>query len=162
MENHKIILNEIIQKCSDKNLLITSVESCTGGLISSAITDIPGSSKVFDKGLVTYSNYSKIKLLDVPEELIIKYGAVSKEVITKMAVNPVIQAKQRNQITIATSGVAGPDKSEKKPVGLIWLATYRCDSLLIKKIEFGNLDRTIIRKKTVLEALKLLKTNLTN
>ena len=162
MENHKIILNEIIQKCSDKNLLITSVESCTGGLISSAITDIPGSSKVFDKGLVTYSNYSKIKLLDVPEELIIKYGAVSKEVITKMAVNPVIQAKQRNQITIATSGVAGPDKSEKKPVGLIWLATYRCDSLLIKKIEFGNLDRTIIRKKTVLEALKLLETNLTN
>jgi len=162
MENHKIILNEIIQKCSDKNLLITSVESCTGGLISSAITDIPGSSKVFDKGLVTYSNYSKIKLLDVPEELIIKYGAVSKEVITKMAINPVIQAKQRNQITIATSGVAGPDKSEKKPVGLIWLATYRCDSLLIKKIEFGNLDRTIIRKKTVLEALKLLKTNLTN
>ena len=162
MENHKIILNEIIQKCSDKNLLITSVESCTGGLISSAITDIPGSSKVFDKGLVTYSNYSKIKLLDVPEELIIKYGAVSKEVITKMAINPVIQAKQRNQITIATSGVAGPDKSEKKPVGLIWLATYRCDSLLIKKIEFGNLDRTIIRKKTVLEALKLLETNLTN
>ena len=162
MENHKIILNEIIQKCSDKNLLITSVESCTGGLISSAITDIPGSSKVFDKGLVTYSNYSKIKLLDVPEELIIKYGAVSKEVITKMAINPVIQAKQRNQITIATSGVAGPDKSEKKPVGLIWLATYRRDSLLIKKIEFGNLDRTIIRKKTVLEALKLLKTNLTN
>ena len=162
MENHKIILNEIIQKCSDKNLLITSVESCTGGLISSAITDIPGSSKVFDKGLVTYSNYSKIELLGVPEELIIKYGAVSKEVITKMAVNPVVQAKQRNQITIATSGVAGPDKSEKKPVGLIWLATYRCDSLLIKKIEFGNLDRTIIRKKTVLEALKLLKTNLTN
>ena len=162
MENHKIILNEIIQKCSDKNLLITSVESCTGGLISSAITDIPGSSKVFDTGLVTYSNYSKIKLLDVPEELIIKYGAVSKEVITKMAVNPVMQAKQRNQITIATSGVAGPDKSEKKPVGLIWLATYRRDSLLIKKIEFGNLDRTIIRKKTVLEALKLLKTNLTN
>ena len=162
MENHKIILNEIIQKCSDKNLLITSVESCTGGLISSAITDIPGSSKVFDKGLVTYSNYSKIKLLDVPEELIIKYGAVSEEVITKMAVNPVVQAKQRNQITIATSGVAGPDKSEKKPVGLIWLATYRYDSLLIKKIEFGNLDRTIIRKKTVLEALKLLKTNLTN
>ena len=160
MNTNKNLLKDIFQKCSQKNLLITTIESCTGGLLSSEITNIPGSSKIFEKGLITYSNDSKVKLLGVSEKIIKKYGAVSREVISEMAMTPVINNNQKNQITIATSGVAGPDQSEKKPVGLVWLASYRHDNLMIKKINLGNLGRIAIKQRTVFEALALLKQNL--
>ena len=102
------LINDIFQKCLLNNLKIIAVESCTGGLISSAITSIAGSSKVFDKGLTTYSNESKIELLGVSERTILKVGAVSRETVSEMAMNPVIKSEQKNLITIATSGVAGP------------------------------------------------------
>ncbi len=154
------LLKDIFQKCLKEKLLVTAVESCTGGLISSEITNIPGSSKVFEKGLITYSNESKVQLLGISKQILKKYGAVSREVISQMAMNPILHNKQNNKITIATSGVAGPDQSEKKPIGLIWLASYRHDNLLIKKINLGNLDRMTIRQRTVFEALTLLKQNL--
>ena len=160
MITNNALLKNIFQICLQKNLLITTIESCTGGLVSSEITNIPGSSKVFETGLVTYSNESKVRLLGISEKIIKKYGAVSREVISEMAINPIKNNKQKNQITIATSGVAGPDQSEQKPVGLVWLASYRHDKLLIKKINLGNLDRITIRQRTVFEALNLLKQNL--
>lgn len=160
MVSNQKLLKQIFQRCLKENLFITSIESCTGGLISGAITDIPGSSKIFEQGLITYSNKSKIELLGVSEENIQNHGAVSREVIIEMAVNPVVNQTRKNQITIATSGVAGPDQSENKPVGLIWLASYRKDNLMVKKITLGNLDRTEIRQRTVSEALKLLNKNL--
>ena len=160
MITNNAVLKTIFQRCLQNNLVITTIESCTGGLISSEITNIPGSSKVFEKGLITYSNESKVRLLGISEKIIEKYGAVSREVISQMAINPVKNNKQKNQITIATSGVAGPDQSEQKPVGLVWLASYRHDNLMVKKIDLGNLDRITIRQRTVFEALNLLEQNL--
>ena len=160
MITNNAVLKTIFQRCLQNNLVITTIESCTGGLVSSEITNIPGSSKIFETGLITYSNESKVRLLGISEKFIKKYGAVSREVISQMAINPVKNNKQKNQITIATSGVAGPDQSEQKPVGLVWLASYRDDNLMIKKINLGNLDRITIRQRTVFEALKLLKQNL--
>ena len=160
MNNHKNLLQDIFLGCLQRDVFITTIESCTGGLISSEITNIAGSSKVFEKGFVTYSNKSKVQLLGISEETLRKYGAVSREVIIEMAMSQIKNNKEKNQITIATSGVAGPEKSEKKPVGLIWLACYRYDNLLVRKLDLGNLDRMTIRQRTVFEALALLKQNL--
>ena len=160
MSNQFTLIQHIFNLCLAKKLMITSVESCTGGLISSAITDIEGSSKVFDNGLVTYSNESKTKLVGVSTETILTFGAVSKEVVTEMATQPVVSNDNKNLITIATSGVAGPSQSENKPVGLIWIASYRHDNLLTKKLNLGPLSRYDIRKKTVTAALSLLLDNL--
>ncbi len=160
MNNQTILVRNILDLCTEKNLMISSAESCTGGLISSALTDIAGSSKVFDKGLVTYSNDSKIKLLGISEKTLSKFGAVSKEIISEMAIKLVSLDNQKNIVSIATSGVAGPSESENKPVGLVWIASYRYDNLIIKKINLGKLNRREIRNRTVLEALALLKENL--
>ena len=160
MSTQKTLLQAVFQKCLLNSFKIITVESCTGGLICSAITDNAGSSQVFDKGLVTYSNESKTSLLGVSKINIEKYGAVSREVIIEMATNIISAEEKMNLITIATSGVAGPGRSEEKPVGLVWIASYRYDNLLIRKLNLGNLTRKEIRHKTVLEALKLLKDNL--
>ena len=161
MISQELLIKDIFQKCIQQNFIITCVESCTGGLVSSALTDVPGASKIYEKGLITYSNESKIELAGVSRETLYKFGAVSFEVISEMAKNCIINKKSKNAITIATSGVAGPDQSERKPVGLIWLATYRHDNLIVKKLCLGNLKRDQIREKTVIEALILLNKNLT-
>ena len=155
------LIKDIFYQCLKQNFVITSVESCTGGLISSAITAVPGSSEFFHKGLVTYSNESKIQLAGVSKATIERYGAVSHEVVSEMAKNLIINDELNNQISIATSGVAGPGQSEKKPVGLIWLASYRKNNLMIKRLNLGNLSRDTIRRRTVLEAFRLLQQNLT-
>ena len=161
MSDKDSLIMHIFDLCVVKKLMITSIESCTGGLISGALTNIAGSSKVFDKGLITYSNDSKTKLAGVSKETLSKFGAVSPEVIREMAIRPVEFNDQKRLITIATSGVAGPSQSENKPIGLVWIASYRHDNLLIKKFNFGNLSRQEIRKRTVIKALNLLKRNLT-
>ena len=160
MTSQKRLLQDIFQQCINKNLTIITMESCTGGLVSGAITDIAGSSKVFDKGLITYSNESKIELLGVSKTTIDTFGAVSRQVVCEMASKLIQVGLLKNKVSIATYGVAGPGKSEQKPVGLVWLASYKHDSLLVKKIDFGNVSRFKIRQKTVLEALKLVKENL--
>ena len=158
----KKLVEEIFQQCLKKDLHIITMESCTGGLISGAITDIPGSSKIFDKGLITYSNESKVELLGVSKTNIDTFGAVSREVVTEMATKLIIDTNSQHKVSIATSGVAGPGKSEQKPVGLVWLASYKYNNLIVKKIDFGNISRYKIRKKAVYEALKLLQENLRN
>ena len=160
MSLQKKLVEDIFEKCLKKDLTIITMESCTGGLISGAITDIPGSSKVFDKGLITYSNESKVALLGVSRTNIDTFGAVSREVVTEMATKLIIDTNSQHKVSIATSGVAGPGKSEEKPVGLVWLASYKYNNLIVKKINFGNISRYKIRKKAVYEALKLLQENL--
>ena len=160
MSLQKKLVEDIFQQCLKKDLHIITMESCTGGLISGAITDIPGSSKIFDKGLITYSNESKVELLGVSKTNIDTFGAVSREVVTEMATKLIIDTNLQHKVSIATSGVAGPGKSEQKPVGLVWLASYKYNNLIVKKIDFGNISRYKIRKKTVYEALKLLQENL--
>jgi PncC family amidohydrolase len=160
MSLQKKLVEDIFQQCLKKDLHIITMESCTGGLISGAITDIPGSSKIFDKGLITYSNESKVELLGVSKTNIDTFGAVSLEVVTEMATKLIIDTNSQDKVSIATSGVAGPGKSEKKPVGLVWLASYKYNNLIVRKIDFGNISRYKIRKKAVYEALKLLQENL--
>lgn len=160
MSLQKRLVKDIFQQCLKQDLRIITIESCTGGLISGAITDTPGSSKIFDKGLITYSNESKVELLGVSKTNIDTFGAVSREVVTEMATKLIIDTNSQHKVSIATSGVAGPGKSEKKPVGLVWLASYKHNNLIVKKIDFGNISRYKIRKKAVYEALKLLQQNL--
>ena len=160
MSLQKKLVKDIFQQCLKNNLSIITMESCTGGLISGAITDIPGSSKIFDKGFISYSNESKVELLGVSKTNIDTFGAVSREVVTEMATKLIINTQSQHKVSIATSGVAGPGKSEQKPVGLVWLASYKYNNLIVKKIDFGNISRYKIRKKAVHEALKLLQENL--
>ena len=160
MSLQKKLVEDIFQQCLKKDLHIITMESCTGGLISGAITDIPGSSKIFDKGLITYSNESKVELLGVSKTNIDTFGAVSREVVTEMATKLIIDINSKHKVSIATSGVAGPGDSERKPVGLVWLASYKYNNLIVRKIDFGNISRYKIRKKAVYEALKLLQENL--
>ena len=160
MSLQKKLVKDIFQQCLKNNLSIITMESCTGGLISGAITDIPGSSKIFDKGFISYSNESKVEVLGVSKTNIDTFGAVSREVVTEMATKLIIDTNAQNKVSIATSGVAGPGKSEQKPVGLVWLASYKYNNLIVKKIDFGNISRYKIRKKAVHEALKLLQENL--
>lgn len=154
------LLQDIFEECINQKLTIITMESCTGGLISSAITDVPGSSKVFDRGLTTYSNESKIELLDVSKKNLNKYGAVSCEVVSEMASKLIFNMQSKTKISIATSGVAGPRETERKPVGLVWLASYRYNNLIVKKLNLGNRSRNEIRNETVFQSLKLLQENL--
>ena len=100
------------------------------------------------------------ELLGVSQSNIKEYGAVSREVVIEMAKNTIKKSQSKHSVSIATTGVAGPEKSEKKPVGLVWIASYRHDHLTVREMNFGNLQRTEIRQRTVLEALKLLEENL--
>lgn len=116
-------LEKLVQKISDflikQNSFLATAESCTGGWLSQTLTSIAGSSRWFDRGFVTYSNQSKLEMLDVPEQLIIDCGAVSKEVVIAMA-NGALK-KSEADFSIAITGIAGPDGgSADKPVGLVW------------------------------------------
>ena len=111
---------KIVELLTKKKLTLSFAESCTGGLLASSITSISGSSKVFNMGLVTYSNKAKVKLLRVPKKTIIKYGAVSYETCLSMVKN--LSKISKSNISISITGVAGPDGGTKeKPVGLVYI-----------------------------------------
>lgn len=136
--------------------LITA-ESCTGGLISAALTDIPGSSSVFHCGFVTYSNASKTSLLGVPDALILEYGAVSQDVAEAMAMGA--RHKQSADASIAVTGIAGPGGgSAEKPVGSVWIATTYMDHAPIVTLYRLNGDRVKIREQATISALNQLLT----
>ena len=129
------LLNKIYLKLIEKNYKIATAESCTGGLISHNLTNIPGSSNFFDRGIISYSNQSKIDLLDVNRELIEKYGAVSEEVALAMA-----KGLRKNfgvDIGLSTTGIAGPSGgSKEKPVGLVFIGISIKDKSNVKKFIF--------------------------
>jgi nicotinamide-nucleotide amidase len=139
-----------------RGLRIATAESCTGGLIAAALTDVAGSSDVFERGFVTYSNDAKQELIAVPPAVLTKFGAVSAETAEAMARGAL--ARSRADVAISVTGIAGPDGgSSEKPVGLVWfgLARKGGPSLTVREIFPG--DRAAIRQAAVARALVLLE-----
>ncbi|WP_175869131.1 CinA family protein [Bartonella gabonensis] len=147
---------EVLNICRQKGLLLTTVESCTGGLIAASLTNIAGSSDVLDCGFVVYSNESKTRLVSVCAELIKTYGAVSKEVSLAMAEGGLKNSQA--DIAVSVTGVAGPGGANlNKPVGLVHCAVaYKNHSPLHKEMHFGHLDRKAIRHATVENAFQMI------
>ncbi len=146
----------LLDKLKARGLVVATAESCTGGLIAGLLTAIPGSSDVFDRGFVTYSNTAKAEALGVPAQLIVQHGAVSAEVAAAMAIGALHAAGV--DLAVAVTGVAGPGGgTAEKPVGLVFLGASRRDGkTLVTRANFTDLDRNGIRIATVEEALALL------
>ena len=151
----KKLTQKIVKLLSKKKLKISFAESCTGGLLSSQITSISGSSKVFTLGLVTYSNQAKINILKVPKKVIMKNGAVSYETCLSMVKN--LNKISKTNISLSITGVAGPKGGTKqKPVGLVYIGIKKANKTLVKKFLFKNKKRNSIQKATVNKALNLV------
>ena len=148
---------QLLELCRQKKLMIATAESCTGGLIAALFTEIAGSSDVFERGFVTYSNEAKQELLGVPSETINHWGAVSPQTAQAMARGALQNA--RVNLSIAVTGIAGPGGgSTEKPVGLVYLASAIQGGLTLgKECRFGDMGRSNVRKATVQAALKLMK-----
>ena len=151
----KKLSQKVVGILKKKRLKISFAESCTGGLLSSTITSISGSSKVFNLGLVTYSNQSKINLLNVPKNIIRKHGAVSYETCLSMVKN--LNKISKTNISISITGIAGPKGgTKKKPVGLVFIGIKKGNKTLVKKHLFKNKNRSSIQKGSVNKALNLI------
>lgn len=146
----------LLAQCREANLTLATAESCTGGLISAALTEIAGSSDVFDRGFVTYSNESKMQMLDVSVKSLDQFGAVSEAVAKEMAYGALVNSMA--DVCVAVTGVAGPDGgSDDTPVGTVWIATAtQGRSPHAKCMYFGDLGRKKIRQETVKSALNML------
>ena len=151
----KSISKKIVKKLIKKKIKISFAESCTGGQLSSAITSVSGSSKVFTLGLVVYSNESKIKILKISKKIIKKYGAVSEQVCSAMAKN--IAKIAKTKMSVSVTGIAGPSGgTRKKPVGLIYVGIKKGNKINIKKYLLKNKGRFYIQKTTVNKCLRLI------
>jgi len=151
----KKLSQKIVNVLRKKALKISFAESCTGGLLSSSITSISNSSKVFTIGLVTYSNQSKISLLKVPKKIISKHGAVSYETCLSMVKN--LNKISKTNISVSITGIAGPKGgTKKKPVGLVFIGIKKGNKTLVKKYLFKNKKRSSIQRVTVNKALNLI------
>ena len=147
----KLLIKQLIRK----KLKISVAESCTGGLLASTITSISGSSKIFDLGLVTYSNQTKIKILKVNKNIIQKYGAVSHDCCYAMVNN--LSKISKARINISITGIAGPKGgSKKKPVGLVFIGIKKGNKTQVIKCLFKRKKRSSIQKATVKKALNLI------
>ena len=147
----KKLSNKLVKLLSKKKLKVSFAESCTGGLLSSSITSISGSSKVFTLGLVTYSNQSKINILKIQKKILMKYGAVSYETCLSMVKN--LSKISKTNISVSITGVAG---TRHKPVGLVYIGIKKGNKTLIKKFLFKNKKRKSIQQATVNKALNLI------
>ena len=151
----KKLSQKIVRLLTKKKLKISLAESCTGGLLSSSITSISGSSKVFTIGLVTYSNQSKISILKVPINIIRKHGAVSYEACLSMVKN--INKISKTNISVSITGIAGPKGgTKKKPLGLVFIGIKKGNKTLVRKYLFKNKKRTSIQRTAVNKALNLI------
>ena len=151
----KIEAKKTYKKLLKKKMLISFAESCTGGLLSSSITSISGSSKVFNLGLVTYSNKSKIKILKIKKKIIDNHGAVSPECCKAMVVN--LSKISKADINVSITGIAGPNGGTKaKPVGLVYIGLKKRNKIIIAKNIFKNKKRNAIQKATVIRTFKIL------
>lgn len=146
--------NEMVKLLIKRGLKITSAESCTGGLFAASITSVSGSSECFYGSFVTYSNDIKHKMIDVKEETLEKYGAVSEECVLEMAENS--RKIMNSDISIAISGIAGPSGgTEEKPVGLVWICLSADGYIKAYKNIFSG-DRDKVREESVLFSLELV------
>lgn len=150
------LARQVIDACRVRNIMIAAAESCTGGLIATTLTEIPGSSAVFDRGFVTYSNTSKIEMLGIFPITIKQYGAVSKETAMEMAHGAL--ARSEAGLSIACTGIAGPDGgTPDKPVGLVHIAAKHYNgTLLHRDMHFGEIGRAAVRFATVKTALEIM------
>lgn len=148
-------IKKIITLLADKKINLSIAESCTGGMLAQYITSVNGASKVFNFGIVTYSNQSKIKYLKVPSQIIKEYGAVSEECCYSMLYN--LSKISKTEITIATTGVAGPTGGSKlKPIGLVYIGIKNKKKVNVEKYQFKNKGRSYIQRITVKKALDLI------
>jgi len=147
----------LLALCKARKLTIAAAESCTGGLLTGVLTEIPGSSEVVDRGFVTYSNQSKHQVLGVPARTLETYGAVSRETALAMAKGAL--AHSSADITVAITGIAGPGGgSKQKPVGLVHIATAaRSGGRAHHDCRFGDIGRAKVREKSVLEGLTMMR-----
>ena len=148
-------MHSLVKKLIKKKLKISFAESCTGGMLASNITSISNSSKIFDLGLITYSNQSKINILKVNKSIIKKYGAVSPECCKSMVIN--LSKISKAHINISVTGIAGPNGGTKsKPVGLVYIGVKKGKEILIDKNLFKLKNRKSIQKATAKKAFKVI------
>ena len=146
---------KIVKLLKRKKIKISVAESCTGGKLSSAITSISGSSKVYTMGLVTYSNQAKNSILKVPKKIIKKYGAVSAQCCFSMVKN--LNRISRSKICVSITGIAGPNGgTKKKPVGLVYIGINNGNKININKFIFRNKGRSYIQSSAVKKSLDLI------
>jgi nicotinamide-nucleotide amidase len=148
---------DVLNACRARGLKIATAESCTGGLVAGALTEIAGSSDVVDRGFVTYSNEAKQQMLGVPAATIDKHGAVSRATAEAMARGALGNANA--DIVVSITGIAGPGGGSKdKPVGLVhFAAAARSGALTHKEMRYGDIGRSEVRRLSVLQALAMLK-----
>ena len=146
---------KIVKLLKRKRLNISFAESCTGGMLSSVVTSISGSSKVFNLGLITYSNESKIKVLKIPKKIIRKYGAVSEQVCFAMVKN--LNKISKTNMALSITGIAGPKGgTKKKPVGLVYIGIKKGSKIRIKRYLFKKKNRSQIQRSAVNKSLQLI------
>lgn len=154
---HRIwsLAQQIVDKAGAEGLMIAAAESCTGGMVAAAITNVPGSSAVLDRGFVTYSNEAKIEMLGVRQGTVERYGAVSQQVAREMARGAL--ARSRADVAVAITGIAGPTGgTETKPVGLVWFALATRDGATrAERRVFASGDRSFVRMRATETALTL-------
>ena len=151
----KNLTSIVVNKLKKKKLKISFAESCTGGMLSSTITSISSSSKIFTMGLVTYSNQSKNSVLKVPKQIIRKYGAVSEQCCLSMVKN--LSKISKTNISVSVTGIAGPNGgNKKKPVGLVYIGIKKGNTVKINKFLFKNKERLNIQKAAVKKSLNLI------
>ena len=148
-------MKSIIKKLTKKKYKISFAESCTGGMLASTITSISGASKIFNLGLITYSNQAKIEILKVNKSIIDRYGAVSPECCKAMVTK--LSNISKADINVSVTGIAGPNGgTKKKPVGLVYIGVKKANKIIIKKNIFKLKKRVLIQKATVKEAIKII------
>ena len=146
---------KIVALLKIKKLKLAIAESCTGGMLSSAITSVSGSSKIFIMGLVTYSNQAKIDILKIPQKIIKKYGAVSVQCCLAMVNN--LSKISKSKVCVSITGIAGPKGgSKQKPVGLVYIGIKIGKKVIVNKCNFKNKSRVFIQNQTVKKSLNLL------
>ena len=156
-QNIAELAQSIIEKTQQKNVMIALAESCTGGMIAAALTDISGSSEVLDRGFVTYSNQAKIDVLGVSNGMLAKHGAVSEQTARTMVEGALIAAPMAN-LALSVTGIAGPGGGDQdKPVGLVHFACQRRDSPQIHAKHMFNGDRNMVRQQAVHTALMMIE-----
>tara|TARA_B110001454_G_scaffold137735_1_gene128058 strand:+ start:141 stop:611 length:471 start_codon:yes stop_codon:yes gene_type:complete len=148
----KNLANKLVKKLIQKKLKIAFAESCTGGMLSSTITSVSGSSKVFNLGLITYSNKAKMDVLKIPKKIITKYGAVSNECCLVMVKN--LSKISKSNISVSITGVVGPNGGTKlKPIGLVYVGIKKGNRIIVQKNLFKNKNRISIQKATTTKVL---------
>jgi len=149
------LANALLQACQQHGIMLATAESCTGGLIIAALTDIAGSSAVVDRGFITYSNEAKMEMLGVSRATLDAHGAVSREVVLEMAAGAL--AHSQAKISLAVTGIAGPGGgSAEKPIGLVWFGIALAGQPIVAEQQlFGQKGREFIRHQTVRRALEL-------